>query len=209
MINKEDSQPDLQLLVWFLAFTFTSAIWGIFAAGIAFNYSMPFDFFQIYPESNNQYNMFLLGMSYGAGAAVTLVMLEKLGAYNPVIAFVVLMGGIILFIDMLFGRTGLQNPQHLVWLMLVPIVIIRDIVTFYYLRDRYRSSGEIHEIDITCQTLDEPCFTEAEQDQKTTEKETKKERQPNTELGDIEQLALEMSSEAAEYGKQRAGYLRA
>lgn len=202
MIQKHATLADFHIAGWFFAFIFCSAVWGLLAGGIAFQYEIPFDSFNLYPAEHDLYHCFLLGMAYCSAIAFSLVILEKLGAYNPVVAFVILMAGIILFVDMLFGRTSIVNSQHPVWLLLVPVVVVRDVVTYFYLCDRYRNSDEIHEIDISCKTIDEPNFSdEAEVIAESHEK--------SQELSELEALAFDMSEEAAEYGKNRTQYLRA
>ena len=198
MIQRDSTLSDFRILAWFLAFLFCSAIWGLLAGGIAFQYNIPFDFFQQYPGSLDVFHWFILGLSYGAAIALGLVLLEKMGAYNPVIAFVILMSGVILFTDMLFGRTSIVDSQYPVWLLLVPVVVIRDIITYFFLRDLYRNSDEIHEIDINCQTIEEPCF----EDSPSTPADKEM-------LDEIDELACSISAEAAEYSKGRDQYLRA
>jgi len=197
MLHKDSSISGFHLLGWLVAFVFCSAIWGMLAGAIAYQFNMPFDFFQFTGGSNDLYDWFILGMTYGTSIALVLIMLEKFGAYNPVIAFVILMTGIILFTDMLFGRSSIAHSYHQIWLLVVPVVIIRDVVTYFYLRDLYRDSDEIHEIDINCKSIEEPDFSDTSLPGDTEE------------LSDIEELARDMSAEAAEYGKSRAHYLRA
>ncbi len=196
MLHKNSSISGFHLLGWLLAFVFCSAIWGMIAGAIAYQYNMPFDFFQLVNGSNELFHWFILGMSYGSAIAVALILLEKFGAYNPVIAFVILMSGIILFTDMLFGRSSLAHSYHQIWLLVVPVVIIRDVVTYVYLRDLYDDSDEIHEIDINCKTIEEHDLTSTP-------------AADIEEFNGIDEIAREMSAEAAEYGKSRAQFLRA
>ncbi|VAW73084.1 hypothetical protein MNBD_GAMMA12-510 [hydrothermal vent metagenome] len=204
MLHKNSAISGLHLLGWLLAFLFCSAIWGMLSAGIAFQYNIPFDFFNVFKQPSELGHWYILGLCYGACIALSLVILEKFGAYNPVIAFVILMSGIILFTDMLFGRTSIVHSHHNIWLLLVPVVIIRDVVTYFYLRDLYRDSNEIHEINLNCKTIEEPNF-----DQKS-EAEEPRHNTPTIDndktMDEMDQLAQDISTEVAAYGKSRANY---
>ncbi len=204
MLHKNSSISGLHLLGWLLAFIFCSAIWGMLSASIAFQYNMPFDFFKFLKQPDELGHWYLLGLCYGACIAVSLVILEKFGAYNPVIAFVILMSGIILFTDMLFGRTSIAQSHHHVWLLVVPVVIIRDVVTYFYLRDLYRDSNEIHEINLNCKTIEEPNFDAQNEIEEPSHKTQTSEHE--LEMDEIDQLAHDISAEAAAYGKSRANY---
>ncbi len=118
---------------WFSIVTFILMAWGVLAAWFAFTYKIPLDVFSLLSHEQTLAQCLVTGLIYGLVASFILVILGSLGYYNPIIAFVILLAGIIMFFDFVLGNSHITESKNLIWLMALPFVIIRDVVTYIIL----------------------------------------------------------------------------
>ena len=130
MYQHQQNRFDLFAFKWFAAVTLVAMAWGLFAAWVAFKYKIPLDLFNMLANDLNLTQSLVIGLLYGLLAGFILVVLGALGYYNPIIAFTILLAGIIMFFDFVFGASQINEPKNLIWLMAVPFVVIRDVVTY-------------------------------------------------------------------------------
>jgi len=143
MKMQDQNQVDLLAFKWFSVVTFMLMAWGMLAGFFAFKYQVPLDSFSILFKELNLEQSLVVGLVYGLVASFILVILGTLGYYNPVMAFVIFLTGIIIFLDFIVGNTVISESKNLIWIMVLPFVIIRDLVTYSFLR-KSKSADTAH-----------------------------------------------------------------
>ena len=142
----QNYQPtELVAFKWFFTVTSISMLWGLFSAWVAFKFKIPLDIFMFFDHDLNLTQSLVVGLIYGLVASFVLITLGVLGLYNPILVFVVLLGGFILFLDFILGKSEVTDAKNLIWLMVVPFIMIRDFITHLVIQDQKKRKRKVKE----------------------------------------------------------------
>lgn len=119
---------------WFLTVTFCLMVWGMFAAWVATFWQIPLDVFSLFPQAPNLIQTLIIGAVYSLIVSFLLVIFSVFGIYNPVLGFIFLLIGLTIFLEFVVGKHAITDSRNLIWLMLLPFLVIRDLVTHLMLR---------------------------------------------------------------------------
>lgn len=148
MLYEDQYKSNTIAFKWFTCVTFFLVLWGLFAAWVASVWQIPLDVFSIFSQELNLNQSLVVGAVYALAASFILVILADFGFYNPVLAFIVVLVGITMFFEFIVGKSQINDSQNLVWLMALPFVGIRDLVTHYMLRHYSRKTARITDNDL-------------------------------------------------------------
>lgn len=130
---------------WFLIQVFCLIGWGACAGLVAYRFQIPLDFLGLFTDANHQQQAIIAGISYCLALGLGIAILGSIGLYSSLMGFVVLLACIIALIDFISGRVVVTDMRNDLWLLVLPVILIRDLVTLKILQDHCRAQRERQE----------------------------------------------------------------